>query len=86
MKKRFRHYARHGWDVVKIDRANLYKLYEDDGDFGNKRHYIDMRSWCNERFPKGSWEATLDLSGRGLKKFAFKEGKFATMFRLTWAT
>ena len=85
MKKRFRYYARHGWDVVEVNRANLYK-YKEDGEFGNKRHYVDMRTWCNDTFPKDSWEATLDIGNRGIKKFAFKEGKFATMFRLKWAT
>lgn len=86
MKKRFRNYVRNGWDVVVVGRTNLYKLYEDDGEFGNHRHYKEMRTWCNDTFPKGSWQATLDNGTSGLKKFAFKEGKFATMFRLKWAT
>lgn len=86
MKKRFRYYARHGWDVVEVKRANLYKLQEDDGEFGNRRHYDEMRLWCSKTFPKDSWQATIDASYAGVKKFAFKEGKFATMFRLKWAT
>ena len=83
MKKRFRHYARNGWEIVEIDRANLWK-WDGDGDgFGNTRHYKDLRSWCHERLPKGSWEATF-LKPSGLKKFAFQNPKHATMFRLHW--
>lgn len=84
MKKRFRYYSRQGWDVVEIGRANLYKLYEDEL-FGNQLHYRDMRTWCNDTFPKGTWEATIDRSYEGKKKFVFKESKYATLFRMKWA-
>jgi hypothetical protein len=82
MKKRFRYYARNGWDVVEVDRANLYKVYEDVF-FGDDLHYRDMRTWCNDRLPKNSWEATRQPN-KGTKKFAFKNSKYATMFRLQW--
>ncbi len=85
MKKRFRHYARHGWTLVEVGRANLYKLHEDDKEFGNGRHYIEMRSWCNNTFPKGSWEATLEKPYTGKKKFVFKDPKYATLFRMKWS-
>lgn len=84
MKKRFRHYKRRGWEIVEIGRANLYKLYEDI-DFGNHRHYVDMRTWCNDTFPKDSWEATIDRTVNGKKRFAFANPKYATLFRMKWS-
>lgn len=83
MKKRFRFYARNGWEVVEVDRANLWQWDSDDKGFGNERHYKDMRSWCNQRLPKDSWEGTLG-GANGVKKFAFRHPKHATMFRLQW--
>jgi hypothetical protein len=83
MKRRFRFYARKGWEVVEVSRANLYKWSEDDVDFGDTRHYKEIRTWCNDRFPKDSWEGTI-THYNGVKKFAFKNPKYATMFRLQW--
>jgi len=83
MKKRFRYYARNGWEVVEVDRANLYRWEDTGNSFGNDHHYNDMRTWCNQRLPKNVWEGTLGGSS-GVKKFAFKNPKHATMFRMQW--
>lgn len=83
MKKRFRHYARNGWEVVEVSRANLYQWDGDGQGFGNDRHYQEMQEWCMNRLPKESWQSTL-LKSNGIKKFAFKAPRYATMFRLQW--
>ena len=83
MKKRFRHYARGGWTVVEVARANLYEWDGNGEGFGNERHYKEMRTWCNDRLPKDAWKATI-YPTNGVKKFAFQQPKHATMFRLKW--
>ena len=84
MKRRFRYYARQGWEVVKIDRANLYKWSESSTDFGDDLHYKDMYRWCATHVPQDVWASTI-IVNNGVKKFAFKNPKYATLFRLQWS-
>lgn len=84
MKRRFRYYARQGWEVVKVDRANLYKWSEGLTDFGDDLHYKEMHSWCAEHIPQDVWASTITVND-GIKKFAFKNPKYATLFRLQWS-
>lgn len=84
MKRRFRYYARQGWEVVEVNRANLYQWDGDGDDFGNDRHYKEMHSWCNNLLPQDAWTGTI-IHNSGIKKFAFKNPKYATMFRLKWS-
>lgn len=84
MKRRFRYYARQGWEVVEVDRANLYDWSEDAVDFGNARHYKEMHNWCAKHVPQGVWASTITVND-GIKKFAFKNPKYATLFRLHWS-
>jgi hypothetical protein len=83
-KMRFRQLVRkEKWAVVTIDRANLYKLNQNDDDFGNLKHYSDMVEWCNNKIKNNEWACQLHNSN-GAKRFAFKHAKHATMFTLKW--
>lgn len=82
MKKRIRKLIRQdNWQVVEIPRANLYKLFDNVDEWGNQKHYKEIRTWCANTFPKNSWEASL---GSNVKKFVFKEDKHAMLFKLKW--
>lgn len=86
MKRRFRYYARSGWEVVEVSRANLYKVFQEE-DWGDEHHYKEIRTWCNDTFPKDSWEGTFQPYGsdtKGTKRFVFKHPKHATLFKLKW--
>lgn len=86
MKRRFRQCVRGGWEVVEITRANLYKLFQEE-DWGDERHYKEIRAWCDNTFPKDVWEGTFqpfNINSRGTKRFAFKHPKHATLFKLKW--
>lgn len=82
MKKRIRQLVRKdNWQVVEVSRANLYKFFDNVEEWGNQAHYREIRSWCANTFPKGSWEASYSHS---TKKFVFKEDKHAMLFKLKW--
>lgn len=87
MKHRFRHYARNGWTVVEVPRANLYDVDKSEK-FGNEKHYQDISNWCAKTLPQGTWVGTKHaFSGTdkpGTKRFAFKHPKYATLFTLKW--
>ena len=88
MKTRFRKYERSGWAVVEIPRSNLHDWDDHTAIFGNDHHYHKLQLWCKERCPEGSWVSHKYGSNHpnsGIKRFAFKEPKFATMFRLQWS-
>lgn len=89
MKFRFRNYVRQGWTVVEVPRQNLYEYDQySQEDFGNRKHYQDICRWCAENFKDGSWVATIHaFSGTdrpGVKRFAFKHPKHATLFTIKW--
>lgn len=88
MKKRFRYFVRKGWKVVEVPRKNLYDYENDPVNFGNTKHYLEIRKWCDNMFPKDTWEGTLHsdntMSHPGVKRFAFREHKYASMFILKW--
>lgn len=92
MKFRFRNYMRKGWEVVEVPRANLYgwdpSNMNTEEKIGNQNHYREMCKWCSERFQQGTWVATIHaFSGTdrpGVKRFAFKTAKHATLFRMQW--
>jgi len=87
MKRRFRYYIRQGWSIVEVPRTNLYD-FEVSVDFGNMKHYKEIRTWCNERFAPNTWEGTMHgdsgTSKPGIKRFAFKNSEDATFFTLQW--
>lgn len=84
--KKFRSYARNNWKVVSVPRANLYK-WESSDKPGDLLHYRDMVVWCYTHFPKNEWISRFykDQSGNPVKKFAFKEDMYATLFMLKWS-
>ena len=84
MKLRIRTLVRkHNWQVVEVSRTNLHNLFDStSGDWGDLEHYKEVRTWCANTFPTGSWEASLGKNG---KKFVFKEDKYAMLFKLKWA-
>ncbi len=84
MKKRIRTLIRqYKWHVVELDRASLYKLFENTNTWGDEAHYKEIRAWCAKTFPKGSWEASFNPNKN--KKFVFKEDKYVTLFKLKWS-
>ena len=86
MKRKFEKYEKDGWHVVELPRANLWNWNSGNDQWGNKARYEAVRTWCNDQFPKDSWEGTLHPSGvnTGISRFVFKEEKYATMFLLKW--
>ena len=87
MKRRFRNFLRSGWYEAEIPRANLYR-WEDDPEWGNRRHYKEIREWCEQTFAPGPWESTLHgdtgTTRPGVKRFAFQHESDRTMFVLKW--
>lgn len=94
MKHRFRNYMKKGWTVVEVNRKNLYGWNPSsttqslDEKIGNQRHYLEMCRWCGDTFQEGTWAATMHaFNGNdrpGLKRFAFKNPKHATLFTIKW--
>jgi hypothetical protein len=74
--------AREGWTMIKVPRANLYKWNSPTGYFGNHIHYKEIREWCEKYFLDNEWFSA--INDQGEKLFAFKEPKYATLFRLQW--
>ena len=91
MKFRFRNYVRQGWEVVEVPRTNLYNWNIDNTEakIGNRKHYQDICNWCAKNFKDGNWVSTIhnsDAAGKnvGIKRFAFRNAKHATLFRMQW--
>ena len=97
MKKRFRKVVKEGWQVVQMDRANLWRWTKQndktqDSDWGDAAHYRHIRDWCARTYAKDTWEGRMinnnwwkdTSSGVVTKEFAFKNEQDATMFILTW--
>ncbi len=86
MKRRFRYFTRSGWYVAEVPRTNLYMF--GDEDWGNIRHYKEIREWCEQTFNPGTWESTLHGDSAtikpGVKRFAFQHETDRTMFLLKW--
>ncbi len=89
-RKRLRSYIREGWHYVEVP-----KIKSDWGFYGinnmhNKKHFHEMRVWCWNNFPEGTWHGRCtdwnSINGNGVKRFVFKEAKHATWFRLKWTT
>lgn len=89
MKRRIRTLARKGWGLVQVDpltadQAAKYSLPVDPN-FGpipinlDHRHYRDLCDWCNSNVPDSEWASSFT---QGRKRFAFKDHKFATWFKL----
>lgn len=87
MKFRYRNYIRNGWHEVEIPRQNLYDWDNDfsNAKFGNVKHYQDICAWCGKHIPPGKWVSSLHTPGKpGVKRFAFADEKYITLFRLMW--
>jgi len=96
MKRRFRTYARDGWEIVQVPRVkddwhpqrDMRYRYCGNSD-RNVQHYAEIVKWCEERMDYTQFASTLHATSgtgfAGMKRFAFKNKKHATMFRLKWA-
>lgn len=75
---------RQGWTIVAIPKVDNIDYRIDS----NAKHFQEMNEWCNKYIPYSAWKSTIHApSGNlapGLKRFAFKEPKYATLFALKW--
>ena len=71
------------WFKVKVPRKNLYNWADNLNEVGNHVHYLELKNWCFEHFPKKQWGSYLDKDG-GEKIFSFEKEKYVTMFLLAW--
>lgn len=92
MKQRIRKLVRSGWSLVEL--PCLPDVVADDVNFGqfpsdpNPSHYRTLISWCENNVPKNEWFATFakdNYSVRNrsvMKRFVFKDAKYASWFSL----
>ena len=87
MKRRFRHYLRQGWHIARVPRMNLYD-YAHSEEWGNDKHYREIRDWCSQQFNQRDWDSRLfagsGTHAPGVKEFAFKNAEDLLMFKLKW--
>lgn len=87
MKRNINSFVRQGWHLAEIPRKNLYDFFNSD-DWGNRKHYEEICSWCKQTFLPGSWRSSLaapsGTSKPGVKRFVFKNEKDKTLFLLRW--
>jgi hypothetical protein len=87
-RRRFRTYIRDGWHIVDVPRKNLYD-YTRSKDWGNSKHYKEIRTWCEQQFVDGNWDSRIFSSAGsskpGVKQFAFKHQEDLLMFMLMWS-
>jgi len=48
------------WFKVKVPRKNLYNWADNLNEVGNHVHYLELKNWCFEHFPKKQWGSYLD--------------------------
>lgn len=72
------------WITVQVPRTNLYKWRTHTLSFGNHVHYEEIYKWCQTYFANCDW--TSGVNDQGIKHFAFKDPKCATLFRLRWSS
>jgi hypothetical protein len=87
-RRRFRGHIREGWHIVDVPRKNLYD-YSQSKDWGNSKHYKEIRTWCEQQFVDGNWDSRIfsgaGSSKPGIKQFAFKKAEDLLMFKLMWS-
>lgn len=71
------------WFRVKVPRKNLYNWADNLNEVGNHVHYLELKNWCFEHFPKKQWGSYLDKDSCE-KIFLFEKEKYVTMFLLAW--
>ncbi len=81
--KSVRSALRQGWTKVEVPRTNLFEYNIDGEYFGNYRHFKIIVDWCLNTYENDTWRARI-WPQSGVKKFAFKNQKDATMFILKW--
>lgn len=79
-----------GWTIVEVLRQNLYNYQYNHGwnfvyeiEWGDEAHFNEICLWCEKTFPNNEWSG-IQLEDQKIKKFAFKQEKWATLFKIKW--